>query len=50
VHLKVIAKQKTMEIKFHSTVILTHDFDKMKAFYPEDNLIKIGVINPSSIL
>jgi catechol 2,3-dioxygenase-like lactoylglutathione lyase family enzyme len=24
-----------MEIKFHSTVILTDDFDKMKAFYQE---------------
>jgi len=29
------AKQKTMEIKFHSTVILTDDFDKMKEFYQE---------------
>ncbi|WP_075602575.1 VOC family protein [Saccharicrinis aurantiacus] len=24
-----------MDIKFHSTVIMTHDFDKMKAFYQE---------------
>ena len=24
-----------MEIKFHSTVILTDDFDKMKTFYQE---------------
>jgi catechol 2,3-dioxygenase-like lactoylglutathione lyase family enzyme len=28
-------KTKNMDIKFHSTVIMTDDFDKMKAFYQE---------------
>lgn len=28
-------KTKNMDIKFHSTVIMTQDFDKMKAFYQE---------------